>query len=190
MRISWAAALTALLLVSCASTSSGTNAAATSASPSQSAASSSPSADGVPQECRTPNGQVLTKDQAAVCYSTVLAYTGAKMPDVTNAFTSGPVDLANAKQLAQIAFTGLTRTIAGLRATRWPADVAPLCAKLADKWERFAEQMRRIANATTVKEAEAAFHRFEKIRGPVPPDHLDPIGKQIRIKLGLLPPGS
>jgi hypothetical protein len=55
---------------------------------------------------------------------------------------------------------------------------------------RLAEQMARIEGATNVKDAEAAFHEFEKVRGPVPPDHLDPIGKQIRIKLGLLPPGS
>jgi hypothetical protein len=125
-----------------------------------------------------------------VCYATVLAYTGAKMPDVTKAFTSGPVDLASAKHLAQIAFAGLTQTAAALRAARWPADVAPLCAQLADKWERLAGQMRHIANAATIEEAQAAFHQFEKIRGPVPPDHLDPIGKKIRIKLGLLPPGS
>jgi hypothetical protein len=190
MKIGSAAALSALLLVSCASPSAGTNPTTTSPSPSGNTASSSPGADALPQECGIPDGKVLTKDQAAVCYSAVVAYTGAKLPDVTNAFTSGPVDLANGKHLAQIAFTGLTRTIAGLRAARWPADVAPLCAQLADKWERYAEQMRRIANATTVKEAEAAFHQFEKIRGPVPPDHLEPIGKQIRIKLGLLPPGS
>jgi hypothetical protein len=190
MKISPAAMVSALLLVSCASTSSGTSAATSPTSPPASTASSSPSADGLPQECQTPEGQVLTKDQAALCYPILAAYTGAKLPDVTNAFTSGPVDLANAKNLAQIAFTGLSRTIAGLRAARWPADVAPLCAQLADKWERYAEQMRLIADATSVKQAEAAFHQFEKIRGPVPPDHLEPIGKQIRIKLGLLPPGS
>jgi hypothetical protein len=131
----------------------------------------------------------LTKDQAAACYSTLSAYTGAKMPDVTNAFTSGPVDLANAKHLAQVAHDGLMQTAAGLRATHWPADVAPLCAQLADTWERFAQQMQRITQASNVKDAQAAFHEFERIRGPVPPDHIYPIAKQIRIKLGLLPPG-
>jgi hypothetical protein len=48
--------------------------------------------------------------------------------------------------------------------------------------------MVRIVKATNVTQAEVAFHEFERIRGPVSPDHLDPIARQIRIKLGLLPP--
>ncbi len=179
-----------LLAAACSSHTTGAKDRPTGAGGSTSVSSSNTSSSSaLPAQCQPKSqGQVLSKGEAAACYPTLAGYVGAKLPVVTNAFTSEPVDLSNAQRLALVAHDGLVQFVAGLRATRWPADVAPLCSQLADKDERYAAQMMRIVEATNVTQAEAAFHEFEKIRGPVPPEHLDPIARQIRLKLGLLPP--
>jgi hypothetical protein len=101
--------------------------------------------------------------------------------------STDPEKLELARGKARHAVDALTLVSRAMRTTKWPQNVSALCAKIAARQESFLPPMRRIAAATTVEEAEAAFAQFEEVRGPTGPD---PNGVIVRQRLGLPPPIS